>query len=97
MSKMDSVLTVAVIAAGVTKAVDFFKTLARRFEWEAPKSLWIALAFGFGVGAAYLLDAAGYVVSDGGETVVATGVAIAGLSSGWHEFFHMLSTKAHKG
>jgi hypothetical protein len=96
-------VAVGPLALGITKLVDFVRTFDKEDTWWP--GLWIALAFAFGILYA-LLTAANFVNLIGGlrpEVTgrlagtwgqVATGIAIGGVASFWHEHLDNTSAKA---
>jgi hypothetical protein len=103
-------LTVAAAGAAVTKVIDLIRNIIGRSwpEEEQQKKekekkwkwVWNLLALGVGVVVAFLFDVKpvelpGLAVGEVGIKV-ATGLAIGGISSGWHEFFDFLSGAAKR-
>jgi hypothetical protein len=90
-------LTVAAAGAAVTKVVDFIRNIVGDVS---AKWVWNLLALGLGVVVAFLFDVEpvqlpGLNVGEIGIKV-ATGLAIGGISSGWHELFDFLSGAAKR-
>jgi len=93
-------LTIIAVAAGVTKAVDFVRNLTA--QWTAPKWVWNAVSFGFGLVAAFGFNVELVKVPEGvlrfdvSEPMLRalTGITIGGMASGLHELFDWLSSKA---
>ena len=93
------VATATVFAMVVTKTVDLIRNLSGTPGAKAPKWVWNAVALALGIAAALiwkinLLDNYGSTGIQGFSGQFFTGLAMAGVASGWHELFDSLSGAA---
>lgn len=75
----------------VTKVVDFARN-AFDTEGKAPSWVWNLVAFGVGVGVAYVSEL--NLLPKAQFGVIVTGFALGAAASGFHEAFDLLSGKA---
>jgi hypothetical protein len=96
------VAVATVFGAVVTKLVDVFRNALDKND-DLPGWAWNLVAFGLGIGMALIweinmLD--NYSAEDssvqGFTGRLLTGIAIGGVSSGYHEFFDLLSSTAKR-
>jgi len=97
------VAVATVFGAIVTKLVDMLRNIFDTGAPNFPKWTWNVVAFGLGIGMAMvweinMLD--NYSAEDarvqGFVGQALTGIAIGGVSSGYHEFFDVLSSTAKR-
>lgn len=93
-----------IFAMVVTKTVDLIRNVVGSFvEGVVPKATWNVAALGLGVAMALtwrvnMLDnySDPHSVVQGTFGQILTGLAIGGVSSGYHEFFDLLSSTAKR-
>lgn len=88
-------LTIAFVALVVTKLVDTARNVIDPKGTNIRlKPVWNGAAFGLGIVAAYLFEAAGLPIVGQGDTPLATGLLIGAAASGWHEVLDRISPTA---